>query len=32
MKLAQRQAVPLIERVMHMVARRRDYGRYRAQY
>ena len=32
MRLAQRQAVPLIERAMNLYARRRDRARYRAGY
>jgi hypothetical protein len=32
MRLAQRQAIPLIERAMHAYARRRDSARYRASY
>ena len=32
MKLAQRQAVPLIERALHAYNRRRDGARYRARY
>jgi hypothetical protein len=31
-RLAQRQAVPLISRALHMLARRRDYNRYRTQH
>jgi hypothetical protein len=32
MRLAQRQAVPLIERLLHAYNRRRDSARYRASY
>ena len=32
MRVAQRQAVPLIARALHAYSRRRDAGRYRARY
>jgi hypothetical protein len=32
LRIAQRQAVPMISRAMQALARRRHYNRYRAQY